>query len=698
MSKYVIKKKLIFFFLTVLLIAFSGCRPFQDENRADFTAQNQEDADDKNTAENRSATDQEERAQTSIADKDWKVKENLIAGTDNVYELLIEELDGETGFITAMEPYDGQLLVLKQFTQGECMLYLVHPLSEKVMAKRELPQGMYSLESITIDSDGYIRVGNMETAEIYIYDGELEEQSRIKLTTNAIGYMTLSDDRLNVYYADYEKSGFFCYHADTGQTEEIFSDIPVKDGMGDVIGLLGKDSCLVIDYYDTKKDGFIYEIREIAGGKVLYQDTTAITEVLTDKEAYTFVYDDNGLYEYVYGKNQTEAPKMLSLKDYREYGGCKHMCLKQKALVSIVQEEHMEKEYREVTGNDLAKGEAVTKLSFYQYDLESGTQPHAMDFYYVCSEEENILDCNAVYIPEAECVICYMNATKPRWLVWDLTKESSKTGDSKDYLYNWQDPFRPDEQELEAMRERAGDIGDRYGVEIYIGDEISACPSDIYEYKASNNIIKIEKGLDILEKALGKYPKGMLAQLESEENSRLKIYLADDILPIDASAIDTSIGIQNTMDGITFLVLDVNSWMDLENTVYHEIFHAIENKLNMDGAAFFDYEIWNRLNPQGFEYDYDYHVNEKNDDWAYVAGENETEVYFIDLYAKSYPGEDRARIMEYAMMDDTDFRKTNIRYDGIREKLRYISEQIRKGFDTTGWPEKTVWEEVLEKD
>lgn len=699
MPTYTIKKKQVFFLLVILLTGFTGCRPFQNRAETDFEKQSQEMLDDaRNTEENGDEPALEEVSQTSIAYKDWKIKENPIEGTDNIYELVIDEINKDYGWIVAMEPYGEQLLVLEQLMQGECVLYLIHPLSVEVKARLELPMGIYGSENVNIDNDGYIRVGNVETNEIYIFDQKLEEQSRIKLTTSSAGNMVLSKDRMCVYYADYEKKGFFCYHTDTGETEELFQNIPFESGNGDVVGLLGKDSCLVINYYDAEKDEFLYEIRELNSGKVLYQDTAPIMDVTSDEENYMFVHENNGLYECVYGRNQTEKPKVISLKDYREYNGCKHMCLRQKALVSSVRVENAKKEYQEVAGNEPAEEQSVSKLSFFQYDLESGMRPYAMDFYYVHNEDEYINDCDAVYIPEADCVVCYIDASKARWLVWDLTKKSSMTEDSKNYLYNWQDPLQPDEKELETMRERAEDIGKKHGVEIYIGNEITTCPSDIYRYEASNNVIKIEKALDILEKALEKYPEGMLVQLENKGNSRLKIYFANDILPIDESAIDTSIGIQNTVDGITFLVLDINSWTDLENTIYHEIFHAIEIYLNMDDTAFFDYEVWNGLNPEDFEYDYDYHINEENDNWTYVADGTQTEVYFIDLYSKSYPNEDRARIMEYAMMDDEDERKRSVRYEGIREKLRYISEQIRKGFDTNGWPETTVWEEVLEED
>ena len=687
--------------IVLLVIAFcglTGCSFLQngsEKEKQDVVVQeNQADSQDTEKTEQEAG---EEIAPTSIAYTDWKIKESPVEGADNVYELNLEELNIDSGWIVAMEPYGEKVLLLKLSEQGEHRLYLVNPLTVSVDAMVTLPGGTFNQNDLTIDNEAYIRVCNAENGEIYIYNERLEEESRIKLPTKMAGHMVLTQDRKTVYYTDYGQTGFYCYHVDTEEVESLFVDIDISSGNGDMIGLLAEETCLAFNYYDNSQEQLLYEIRNIDNGKTVYKGTGAVMDIAVSDNDYMFVYEDKGVYEYIYGEDWTKTPKVLALKDYTEYDGSREICLRQKTLISGVCTQNVTEEYKEVTGNALQEEMSVSKLSFSQYDLESGMRSYAMDFYYVQEENAYVSGGNAVYLPKADCVLCSIDASTPRWLVWDLTKESSLSKDSNNYLYDWQDPAHPDEAGLSALRERAGRIGEENGVEIYIGDDISSCPSDIYRYEVSNNIIKIEKVLAVLEKALAKYPKGMLAQLGKGENSCLKIYLADDILPTDEMAIDSSIGIQNTMDGITFLVLDINSFRDLENTIYHEIFHAVELYLNMDENAFFDYEVWNQFNPEDFDYDYDYHVNEENIDWKYVAGNVDADAYFIDLYSKSFPNEDRARIMEYAMMDDTDSRKSNIDYEGIRAKLGYISEQIRKGFDTTGWPEVTVWEETLQK-
>jgi hypothetical protein len=57
----------------------------------------------------------------------------------------------------------------------------------------------------------------------------------------------------------------------------------------------------------------------------------------------------------------------------------------------------------------------------------------------------------------------------------------------------------------------------------------------------------------------------------------------------------------------------------------------------------------------------------------------------------TYPTEDRATLMAMAMYEPAGFDGN----PGMIEKMRYYAECIRDCFDTTGWPETTIWESVL---
>ena len=64
---------------------------------------------------------------------------------------------------------------------------------------------------------------------------------------------------------------------------------------------------------------------------------------------------------------------------------------------------------------------------------------------------------------------------------------------------------------------------------------------------------------------------------------------------------------------------------------------------------------------------------------------------FIDSYATVSPSEDRARVMEYAMLEFNAFWG----HDNLTEKLRFYCSCIRDAFDTTNWPNRLPWEQYL---
>ena len=69
-------------------------------------------------------------------------------------------------------------------------------------------------------------------------------------------------------------------------------------------------------------------------------------------------------------------------------------------------------------------------------------------------------------------------------------------------------------------------------------------------------------------------------------------------------------------------------------------------------------------------------------------------MYFVRDYSKTFETEDVADLFGNLMKGDAP-----PEYFGgvhMQAKCSYFSKLIRKGFDTTGWPEKTGWEERLE--
>lgn len=115
----------------------------------------------------------------------------------------------------------------------------------------------------------------------------------------------------------------------------------------------------------------------------------------------------------------------------------------------------------------------------------------------------------------------------------------------------------------------------------------------------------------------------------------------------------------------------------------------IDKRLEWDAMlrpdALYSEETWLSLQPDGFQYAESY-TNMPPSTQAF-----ENSGYFVSSYAMTFPTEDRATLMALAMTNST-LIEENI---GMMNKMRYYAACIRDCFGTSGWPETTVWEQVL---
>ena len=246
----------------------------------------------------------------------------------------------------------------------------------------------------------------------------------------------------------------------------------------------------------------------------------------------------------------------------------------------------------------------------------------------------------------------------------------------------------------EELYEKARKIGEKHGVTIKIADQ---CETEYSDYKAEQNLNgdKISRGLDIIDLSLSSYPEGFLEQLHFGYLREIEINLMGDIsarheIEEDKNGFDSFVAFVEQNDEKHMMVFDLSRGQLMEQDLYHEISHLIDKKLqNMvdnEKEIKFSEEGWAALNPSDFAYCQDY--TDVPDAYYYDGYDD----YFIDIYSRTFPSEDRARILEYAMIGAEFCFDT---YPGLVEKLDYYAQCIRDGFDTTGWPEVTKWEEML---
>jgi hypothetical protein len=241
-----------------------------------------------------------------------------------------------------------------------------------------------------------------------------------------------------------------------------------------------------------------------------------------------------------------------------------------------------------------------------------------------------------------------------------------------------------------ALYERAMEIGDRYGVEIFIGEQCALVYTHFETYALTDPVF-INEALDVLDNALSRYPEGFFRQLCYGTVETIRIELVGGLKTLEGiTDYSSSVGAfaqdRGTYYGIVFdgFVID-------ERIVYHEISHMIDKRLAWDAQirtdALFSEEAWLALQPDGFSYAMSYTDIPEETHRFMESG------YFITDYSLTYPTEDRAVLMESAMSNYTwDFERSY----AIRRKLQYYADCIRDCFDTENWPETTLWEQVLE--
>lgn len=244
------------------------------------------------------------------------------------------------------------------------------------------------------------------------------------------------------------------------------------------------------------------------------------------------------------------------------------------------------------------------------------------------------------------------------------------------------------EEEIADLQHRADTLGEPYGLTVHIGTE---CDREYDDFTAAHQtdpeMIRLQ--LDVLERALDAYPEGFLGQLCYDSYETIEIHLVKELTarPHYGNGGSYAAFVQ-PRDGFYLMVMDTN--VTAEGTYYHEFSHIIDDYLqweswNRDGALFSE-ETWQNLSPEDFSYSWDYALEQPLD--------NGWEEWFIDSYSTINPTEDRARILEYGMMDGCSwfFEEKS----GARAKLEWYARCIRDAFDTAGWPEQTLWEQYLE--
>lgn len=653
----------------ILLFSITGCLNKENTDLKKETTEQGSKGDDSSEAAGKEVWQ-------SIAQRNCELAKYKVPDNPGFYRIDCKQYFENLDWIYTFLMYEEQLAILYGDENMNFYLALLDPYTLTVTGPVQLDESVCYSPCLFTDTQERLFLYNQENKQITYYNPKLEIEKDIHFDENIIDNIIFSEDGDYAYYYDSIQNAIIQYDIQNQTKQQVYNLSASNTDYCMVNGMI-QNRYLGISY-SPDIETTIYEMIDLKDGKVLYSDTSSIYNIMGCGDSYSLLYSMDGIEEILCGSLNGET-QILSLPNLKEYNNFDRLAYAD-SLISYVT----------ITDSREAQNTIITLRG---YDLTSGKMKHSKTFsmdnntYGECFVTTTCYNCNKDYM-------AFMTSfEQPVIFVWDLLDADSQVSDDTSYFRPIPDLSTPDTAEMLTLKERAKTMSQRYGVDIRIGDELDSCPVLDYEYTKIINPIRIEQALNMMEPELAKYPDGMLAQIDDDIGDRIQIYLSGKIIGTGDGTISDSRGIENTVDGITFVVLNITDIEELDRTLHHEIFHAIEG--HMDNAGYyFDYDRWEALNPQGFNYDYDYIQNEENTDWDYVMSE-ETGGYFIDIYSKSFPHEDRARIMEYAMTEN-EYNSGAFSYEGIAKKQAYICEQLRLAFQTEGWPEQTVWEQVLQ--
>ncbi len=319
---------------------------------------------------------------------------------------------------------------------------------------------------------------------------------------------------------------------------------------------------------------------------------------------------------------------------------------------------------------------------FDYYELYDGIRPYSLQL---------PVDCYPwcfTAVPDENCLwfLWYDEERSSDILTrWDL--EKSRIADDTVYIGARRTLDDPDQYGLEDCAAYAAQLSQKYGVQILTWTDATAFQPWDYTLEAEHQVTVLAEALNTLDTALSHFPPGFFEKSTSEMGDGvLRIGLVRGIYGLeDAGTLETAAGLQYWDDDFNaHISLQVGN--EMEQNLYHELFHVLESRILSRSQAF---DTWDALNPAGFQYDYEY--TSYNDRVDYSLLEDDTRA-FIDFYAMTYPKEDRARIMEYAMMaGNAGYFSSEI----MQAKLLAICTGIREAYGLESAAESFLWEQYL---
>lgn len=270
------------------------------------------------------------------------------------------------------------------------------------------------------------------------------------------------------------------------------------------------------------------------------------------------------------------------------------------------------------------------------------------------------------YDPDADCNILYR---------WDPLRQPP----SADNTTSFKTDYHTGPEALKFCQDYADAIGETYGITVRIAKDAVAVEPWDYQFQPEMLAPVLGKELRFLEQRLAQLPKTVLEQTKSHFTG-LTICLVRSITGTgDPASLSSATGIQFFHENEAYVVITTGNYS--EQALYHELYHVMETHILIESTAL---DQWEALNPANFSYNQNLEEAE-----IYLQGQTRA---FVDHYSMVYLKEDRARVLENAMLSG---KQSVFQSEYMQRKLTAICTGIREAYKLKKLPEVLPWEQYL---
>ena len=496
--------------------------------------------------------------------------------------------------------------------------------------------------------DDTVRYFDTRDQTLVTLNSELEESTRMELPEDMICPPVISEDGQYLYY----------FTADALRSLEISTGISrlLRQSEADAQYIVGNHfdgkilEC-VMETGETKETVYV----STATGEALSSNREE-TELASSGEIYFARLKQLDRWFSLFGK---VGEDFLCLKP--QWEGTEHLVLNHGCIA---------------ISENTADGARIA-----YYELSGGTNPYSVVL-------PGLQDLLSVTGDKNEHLLWFfatdVESGRQNLYCWDPVQ--TRTEDETAWLEPFYTAESPDLEGLQACVNKAKSLEELYGVRIRIWEDAVKVIPESYSAETEHVVAAYLRDLPVLEKVLASYPGEMLKKLGKQSScGKLTICLVRNVYESNALGVEAQEAGVFFRDGRNAYVL-LSMGEALEQAAFHELFHAIDSYVMTRCNA---YDFWSDLNPAGFDYDYSYITNAQRDGAEYLKEENRA---FIDTYSMSFPMEDRARVMEYAMMEGNE---AYFQSKTMQAKLKLLCLGIRTAFKMDKYEEPLLWEQYL---